>query len=149
MNYTEQYKHPKWQKRRLNKMDSVMKFYDKDTPCCEWCYNDEEQLHIHHKEYVKNRDIWDYKDDELLVLCESCHKDIHAMNNEIKSLIAGMSDMAETFQSVRSVLFLMSRFGFPSITYIDEILIAVLRSEGKYKAVSEHKKMLEKWLKDS
>jgi 5-methylcytosine-specific restriction endonuclease McrA len=34
-------------------------------------------LHIHHKYYVKNLFAWEYKDDALITLCETCHENLH------------------------------------------------------------------------
>lgn len=81
MDWQEQYKHPNWQKRRLDRME-LSKF------SCERCYTEEEQLHVHHKRYVKGKKIWDYQDDELMVLCESCHQEIHREKDLLNDLIA-------------------------------------------------------------
>jgi hypothetical protein len=34
-------------------------------------------LHIHHKYYVKSLLAWEYKDDALVTLCQTCHESIH------------------------------------------------------------------------
>ncbi|TXE15274.1 hypothetical protein ES692_17415 [Psychroserpens burtonensis] len=34
-------------------------------------------LHIHHKYYINQLFAWEYKDDALITLCETCHRDLH------------------------------------------------------------------------
>jgi 5-methylcytosine-specific restriction endonuclease McrA len=51
---------------------------------CEICKS-KENLQIHHRKYIfnmsKNKfvDPWEYEEDDLLVLCESCHKRGHEL----------------------------------------------------------------------
>lgn len=35
------------------------------------------QLHVHHKHYIYGLDPWEYKDTELVTLCEKCHSELH------------------------------------------------------------------------
>ena len=44
---------------------------------CECCRRSGIVLQVHHLFYEFNRNLWDYDGDEVIVLCESCHKDIH------------------------------------------------------------------------
>lgn len=37
-------------------------------------------LNVHHKYYIKGKLPWDYEDDALITLCESCHKLTHKEN---------------------------------------------------------------------
>ncbi|MBZ9779850.1 hypothetical protein LB452_13055 [Psychroflexus sp. CAK8W] len=37
-------------------------------------------LHVHHKCYRKNQDIWDQNNEEYVTLCNVCHKIIHESN---------------------------------------------------------------------
>ena len=39
------------------------------------------RLNVHHKIYYKNRKLWDYKDEELVTLCEDCHHYIHSLTD--------------------------------------------------------------------
>lgn len=71
MEWKDQYKHPLWQKKRLEVLDSA-------NYQCERCFDDESQLHVHHKHYIKGRKIWEYESSELVALCSSCHEQIHA-----------------------------------------------------------------------
>jgi len=66
MTYSEQLKHPKWQKRRLEILNRA-------GFRCESCEESEKTLHVHHKRYHKGAMAWEYADDELVALCEDCH----------------------------------------------------------------------------
>jgi hypothetical protein len=69
-NYLDQYKDPRWQKKRLE----IMK---RDEFSCQSCNDTESTLNVHHRvPYRKNIKIWDYENDELITLCENCHKEI-------------------------------------------------------------------------
>ena len=35
------------------------------------------QLHVHHMHYICGLDPWEYKDSELITLCEECHSNLH------------------------------------------------------------------------
>ena len=39
-------------------------------------YN-EKKLNIHHVKYINNRFAWEYLPSDVLVVCESCHRNIH------------------------------------------------------------------------
>lgn len=77
MEWSQQYKHPEWQRRRLKRLESA-------GFMCQMCFSTEKQLHVHHKRYVKGRLIWQYEDFELEVACHDCHDEAH----ELKELIA-------------------------------------------------------------
>lgn len=40
---------------------------------CEECGESEKELHIHHKQYFKDRMPWDYEDEQLMCVCAMCH----------------------------------------------------------------------------
>jgi hypothetical protein len=70
MTYSEQIKHPKWQKRRLQIME-------KAGFRCENCGTDEVTLNVHHILYRDGYIIWEYADEDLVCLCEDCHGIAH------------------------------------------------------------------------
>lgn len=79
--WKDQYKHPLWQKKRLEAFEA-------HGYACQRCGDGENQLHVHHKRYVKGRMIWEYSPTELAVLCDGCHEQDHAENNLLKDLLA-------------------------------------------------------------
>ena len=70
MNYSEKLKSPKWQKKRLE-------ILQRDKFKCRACENEKETLNIHHISYDKNKEPWDYDNDNLITLCDECHKTWH------------------------------------------------------------------------
>ncbi len=79
--WKDQYKHPLWQKKRLEALE-------KAEYSCQKCYDGESTLHVHHKRYIKGRKIWEYAVDELSVLCEGCHQETHAEQDALKEILA-------------------------------------------------------------
>jgi 5-methylcytosine-specific restriction endonuclease McrA len=67
MNYQEQIKDPRWQKRRLE-------IFHRDNFTCQKCHSKKKELHVHHLIYQSGNMIWQYKDKELITLCSECHK---------------------------------------------------------------------------
>ena len=57
------------------------KILARDNYTCQHCGAHEGegiQLHVHHKHYIYGLDPWEYKDSELITLCEECHSSLHA-----------------------------------------------------------------------
>lgn len=69
-NYKEQLKHPNWQRKRLE-------ILERDKYACVKCGNKESELHVHHTYYDGNLDYWEYNNDTIITLCDSCHKNLH------------------------------------------------------------------------
>lgn len=68
-NYYEKLKDPRWQKKRLEVMDRA-------GFKCQTCLDKTNTLNVHHIEYVKGFQPWDYPLDRLVCLCEKCHNTI-------------------------------------------------------------------------
>lgn len=66
MTYAEKLKDPKWQKKRLS-------IFERDNWTCQGCGRNDLSLVIHHKDYLPGADPWDYPDEFLITLCETCH----------------------------------------------------------------------------
>lgn len=65
--YSDKLKDPRWQKKRLE-------ILERDEWQCQSCYDSEHTLHVHHRRYIPDRDPWDYPNQLLITLCESCHE---------------------------------------------------------------------------
>jgi hypothetical protein len=81
MNYRQKLLDPRWQKKRLQVLE-------KSKWQCEICFDDEKTLHVHHKMYFTGRDPWEYDDDQLAVLCESCHELHHSKNDLMLEVVS-------------------------------------------------------------
>ena len=89
MNFKDQYKHPNWQRVRLEALEAA-------NFTCQRCGSSEEQLHVHHKRYIKGRMIWEYSGVELEALCEPCHAESHRDKELLQALIARLPSDAIT-----------------------------------------------------
>jgi len=78
--WADQYKHPKWQKKRLEVLEH-------DGFTCQNCGDKESQLHVHHGAYVKGRKMWEYDIDDLVTLCDDCHKKVHKCKDVLSAVI--------------------------------------------------------------
>ena len=79
--YTEKFKDPRWQKRRLL-------ILERDEWTCQYCGEKEETLNVHHLWYEKGKDPWEYPDECLITLCEGCHElDHESRANEEQNLL--------------------------------------------------------------
>jgi len=65
--YSEKFKDPRWQKKRLQVLE-------RDNWECQICHDTENTLNIHHRYYKKDTDPWDYPSESLITLCEDCHE---------------------------------------------------------------------------
>jgi len=87
MEWKDQYKHPNWQRRRAEALESA-------EYKCQRCGDTETQLHVHHKRYIKGRMVWEYGTGELEVLCEPCHELSHAEKDALQEFIARLPSEA-------------------------------------------------------
>ena len=69
--YNEQLKDPRWKAFR--------QFVFAVRGCkCEVCgYT--KNLQVHHPKYIKGRAAWEYTCNEVVVLCDKCHKKVHGL----------------------------------------------------------------------
>ena len=82
--YFEKLQDPRWQKKRLEAMQ------DKEFTC-ELCGDSQSMLQVHHKEYFKGADPWDYYTEQLAVLCKTCHKNYHDQHDALKAISSFLS----------------------------------------------------------
>lgn len=83
LTYSEQLKHPNWQRKRLEMLSEA-------DFTCQSCFSKEQTLHVHHKQYFKGRKAWEYSNDELAVLCEVCHEGEHESSDLLKESLASL-----------------------------------------------------------
>lgn len=61
-----------------------MRILARDKFTCQHCGAHESTsspLQVHHKHYIYGLDPWEYKDSELITLCEHCHGELHAKHS--------------------------------------------------------------------
>lgn len=96
--YSNKLKDPRWQKKRLE-------ILQRDEFKCRSCKDKDSTLHVHHVKYDSGCDPWDYDNDDLITLCESCHEMWHIIDKHydwsLVSLVSNLYDELE-YQSFKS-----------------------------------------------
>lgn len=82
--YYEQLQHPKWQEKRL-------RILERDGFSCRMCKSKESSLHVHHGYYEKGKAPWEYEDETLISVCDSCHRTVQAFMTELHRSLARLS----------------------------------------------------------
>ena len=120
MNYKEQYKDPRWQKKRL-------KVLERDEFTCFKCGSKNNTLHVHHNYYLKDHNVWEYPDSAFNTLCEDCHSLVKHYNNQI--------------EYVAILMLTGSILNKDNFIYLDSYLISAIASSGE--KISSAKNCLE------
>lgn len=131
MTYGQKLNNPKWQVKRLF-------IFNRDGFCCVSCGSGDNELHVHHTEYIKGREPWDYPDELLKTLCYKCHKNEHAepiapqRNEAVEALAEPITDYILRFckneLSKKELFLLINRITAPKYTVLNALAIS-LRSE--------------------
>jgi hypothetical protein len=114
--YSEKLKDPRWQKKRLE-------ILSRDNFSCLICGDSESTLHVHHRYYINGREPWDYNDNLLATLCDSCHSSEHSLE-DISSDLIKMLKCLGFFNSDISGLCIL--FHCMEIKYPPHVFIAAL-----------------------
>lgn len=74
--YSDKLKDPRWQKKRLE-------ILTRDNFTCQnrICSDTKNTLHVHHITEDYDIEPWEHEDDDLITLCEECHKLWHTVFN--------------------------------------------------------------------
>lgn len=70
-NYAEKLLDPRWQRRRLE-------ILQRDNFTCQECQDTTKTLHVHHLDYEKGAEPWEYPEYYLITLCKDCHQKVEA-----------------------------------------------------------------------
>jgi len=82
--YSEKLKDPRWQKLRL-------KILERDGWECQFCGDEKNTLHVHHKRYFPGIEPWEYDRGHLLTLCEDCHQREYKCRDKVEqNLLDGL-----------------------------------------------------------
>lgn len=85
--WSEKYKDPRWQKKRLEIME-------RDEFACTLCGSGEKELSVHHGYYRQGADPWDYENETLWTLCGECHEFTTASIRALRRLIGTLKPKA-------------------------------------------------------
>lgn len=53
---------------------------------CESC-GTKENLQVHHLFYDASRELWEYSNEDVCVLCDTCHKEMHAQLQKFRRFV--------------------------------------------------------------
>jgi hypothetical protein len=83
--YWELLRHPKWQEKRLRVMQRAG--FE-----CENCGDKDTILNVHHTYYEKGKSPWEYPDESLRCLCESCHGNADELRRKLLRQLGLLTD---------------------------------------------------------
>ena len=111
MNYSEQLKSPMWQKKRLE-------ILNRDNFTCQDCGDTESQLQVHHKSYVFGNKAWEYDNDNLVTLCETCHSCLTDLKKIIKLRIDNQFISSDQLHYVEKIISALGRMNLGDISQV-------------------------------
>ena len=101
-------------KRWISKRNKIL---SRDNNTCCYCGCNDRYLHVHHLRYIEDKKPWEYSDEDLITLCEKCHK------NETDASKESYKLYQELKNSIRS-----NNISFCSLNQILSMLIDVFKS---------------------
>lgn len=101
IDYAENFKDPRWQKKRLD-------VFSRDNWTCQSCWDKEATLNVHHRYYEKGALPWEYPSTTLITLCDACHE---VESGNLREAIKDLADtlkktgfISRDIESLRSVI---------------------------------------------
>ena len=95
--WTESFKRPEWQKRRL-------KILERDNWTCLLCGSKKKTLTVHHSYYDYKLKPWEYENYTLFTLCADCHekeqKTVDASLSEIHDLLYDLPLLSNAYDCI-------------------------------------------------
>jgi hypothetical protein len=79
--YLELLRDPRWQRKRLE-------ILERDGWECTFCGDTKTTLHVHHRYYKRGKKPWEYDDEALTTLCETCHAKVTETKRLIDAAVA-------------------------------------------------------------
>lgn len=119
-NYSEKLKNPKWQKKRLEVLN--LRGFK-----CELCSCETKELHVHHRFYLKGREVWEYDNDVFQVLCCDCHTKEHENKNAVTEKIIEV--IPDKYKRLISLLEKLNEIDARNTDFIETIFSSVLESD--------------------
>lgn len=123
--YFELLKDPRWQRRRLELLQSA-------NFGCQNCGDATSTLHVHHGAYLKDVKPWDYPDDMMHVVCETCHVEFTELQQQFMATLGRISPcymvnlihiMKAVTQEFDKETIEIATFSFCDLTGLDERIL--------------------------
>lgn len=84
--YAEKLLDQRWQQRKTS-------IQIRDQFTCQKCGAKNETVHVHHRHYILGREIWDYPDELLVLVCKKCHGE----EEQCAEIVTEMAKALHTF----------------------------------------------------
>lgn len=97
MNYSEKLRSPLWQKKRLE-------ILQRDNFTCLNCGDNKSHLHVHHLQYLRFKDPWEYDNDYLITLCNKCHNEEEKLIDYLNELTGSIILTCQTVKPVITII---------------------------------------------
>lgn len=81
--YSEKLRDPRWQKKRLEVLDSY-------EFACQGCTSTDKPLNVHHRNYYKGHEPWEYDVEDLVPLCDECHAEEHEIAGQLHDALQAL-----------------------------------------------------------
>lgn len=95
--YSEKLRDPRWQRKRLEVMQ-------RDDFACQFCEAKDKTLNVHHVEYIKGREPWEYDNLYLITVCEECHKfETDTRPSENETLLSALASAGLSSSDVNAI----------------------------------------------
>ena len=88
--YSDELKTREWQQFREEVIEDRRDKQECAHPDCDRCGMETDQwetLQVHHKFYKRNARAWEYRPNDMLLLCPKCHRDLHDWAREAENII--------------------------------------------------------------
>ena len=122
--YKDQLRDPRWQKVRL-------RIFERDGFACRRCGRGDEELHAHHLVYRRDREPWEYEQEEILTLCNSCHEIEHRDGDDawriVRSVAAHRGALGGTIYGLADALAAAPPLSDPEWSALYSCISAILR----------------------
>ena len=76
--------------------------FKRDNFTCQRCFDDTNTLTVHHVEYLKNKQPWEYDNKKMITLCNVCHNGFHASDAKNENTFHSIRHPSSQEQKFRS-----------------------------------------------
>lgn len=113
MKYADLLKDRRWQRKRLEVLNAA-------GWECQGCGDADSgnQLHVHHRRYVRGRKPWEYGVDELLALCERCHEIATERSRTLDGAVSALKLLGSAERIERAIGYLRTLCGLAEVELV-------------------------------
>lgn len=118
-------KSPLWQKKRLE-------ILERDKFTCQSCFDTENELHVHHIYYLKDKKPHEYEEYFLLTLCKDCHKTITEDRKEIKFYVDIHFNDIDSIKELKLIMRKIGGLNPPELLIVNKYIDKLITKKKKH-----------------